>query len=465
MWSEAKKNKIRTVFVSKRKGERKGDFEILRSPLSSMAEGVISTDDQGDPPVPMIQKTWATVTKGKKTLKKYDLEIFESDGAQSVQVPLAVVEEANLLWDDFVVARFLETAPHVAKVHMILSKIWMFGEKSMKIDVYPMDSVTMRIRVPSTVVREKIIRRGVWNIAGVPMVVSKWSPVEGESEKKLTPLWVHLKKVPMSMYSWEGLSFIASAAGQPDKLHPETIACTNFEVAKICVKADLSKKLPRMINFKIQGIDTMIEYTYPWLPSKCNVCGKWGHKEKVCSLNKTEEVQQQEEEGLIEKDTQNKEKEVDKTERMNPTIVTEEEEVAKGNKEEMQELWKKVYGEKTGRSPMKSQEIQFGQIRIVTPSRFAALSLLEDEKEEEIDEINKEVQIEASTEEGEIINDPKEVEKKNDQIGEAVNTREIEVVGGRPILPRNSKTRHKVLSDTSNQVKSNLGTAKVPRKN
>lgn len=115
----------------------------------------------------------------------------------------------------------------------------MFGDKSHKIDVYEMDEVTMRIRIPNEVIGEKVIRRSMWNITGVPMVVSKWSPVKDENATKLTPLWVHLKHVPMNMYSWEGLSFIASAAGFHDKLHSETIACTNFEIAKVCEKADL----------------------------------------------------------------------------------------------------------------------------------------------------------------------------------------------------------------------------------
>lgn len=137
-----------------------------------------------------------------------------------MEVPSAVIDEANLLWEDFVIAQFLETAPHVAKVHVILNKIWTFGDKLQKIDVYEMDEVTMRIRIPNEAVREKIVRHGMWNIAGIPIVVSKWSPVKDESQAKLTLLWVHLTKVPMNMYSWEGLSFIASAAGIPDKLHP-----------------------------------------------------------------------------------------------------------------------------------------------------------------------------------------------------------------------------------------------------
>lgn len=82
----------------------------------------------------------------------------------------------------------------------------------------------------------------MWNIAGVPMVVSKWSPYEDLSKANLITLWVHLTNVLMNMYSWEGFSFITSAAGVPDHLHPETVACTNFEIAKLFVNADLSKE-------------------------------------------------------------------------------------------------------------------------------------------------------------------------------------------------------------------------------
>lgn len=193
----------------------------------------------------------------------------------------------------------MEKAPHVAKVHMILNKIWKFGDNTRKIDVYEMDSVTMRIRITSEGIRERIIKRGMWYIAGIPMVVSKWSPVEDEAGK-LTPLWMHLEKVPMCMYSWEGLSFISSAACIPDKLHPETIACPNFEVAKVYVKAGLLKQLPTKMNFTTWGKDILVEFTYPWLPTKCSKCGKWGHSEIICFNDKKEEDKQQEVEKSLE---------------------------------------------------------------------------------------------------------------------------------------------------------------------
>lgn len=84
---------------------------------------------------------------------------------------------------------------------------------------------------------------------------NKWTPKteEGKQEEDAITMWVHLKKVPLHMYSWEGLSFMTSAVGFPVRLHPEAITCTNFEVAKVFVNVDVSKVLPKEINFLRMG--------------------------------------------------------------------------------------------------------------------------------------------------------------------------------------------------------------------
>lgn len=459
----------RTVSIRERKAITKAT-EVTNLYDSRTVE-MESTETPVDPPVDSqenlkMQKSWVAVAEQRKSLKKYELEISNAEGKQTVKVPSVIVKEADPLWEDFVIARFLEKAPHVAKVHMILNKIWMFGDKSMKIDVYGMDEVTMRIRVPSEAVREKVVRRGMWNIAGIPMVISKWSPVEDKSEGKLTPLWVHLKNVPMNMYSWGGLSFISSAAGVPDKLHPETIACTNFDVAKVCVKADLSKQLPKRINFNIEGEDVMIEFSYPWLPSKCSNCGKWGHTEIICTINKKEEGGKvQEAKEIMETETKESEKVTEKTSSKEGDHTNLEDEkvlnerggmeaeiiVGKENEglmntdeeigEAQNENWKQVVQDKASRSPWKSaKELKFGQVTIITPSRFAALSNLDKEEgkkqteEEEGKELQKEVHEEIEAEEN-------------------VNYVFEKLEGGRQFLPRNSKTYHRVLSETVHQKK------------
>lgn len=104
--------------------------------------------------------------------------------------------------------------------------------------------------------------------------------------------------------------------------------------------------------------------------------------------------------------------------------------------------WKKVSPEKASRSPLK-QELQFGHVRIATPSRFVALSVLDEENEEGNHK---------QMEEGEIHQEESGSKKQDDG-----KLKRIEMEGGRQMLPRESKTRYKILSAASNHTKNDLG--------
>ncbi|XP_056857255.1 uncharacterized protein LOC108820185 [Raphanus sativus] len=205
-----------------------------------------------------------------KVLKKYEVDISNQDGIHTVKIPDEIIKNSTPLWEDFVVGKFLDLAPHVAKVHMVLNNIWKYGDSTTKVEVYEVNPTTMRFKVSSQRAREKIFRCGMWNIAGVPMIVSKWSPSseEEKQEEEAIPMWVHVEKVSLHMYSWEGLNFITSTVGVPVKLHPETIACTNLE---------------KHITFTKEGKSFTTAYYYPWLPARCKFCEKWGHSESVCA--------------------------------------------------------------------------------------------------------------------------------------------------------------------------------------
>lgn len=77
------------------------------------------------------------------------------------------------------------------------------------------------------------------------------------------------------------------------KLHPETIACTNLEVAKVFVNVDVSKALPKEITFTKEGKQFTVAYYYPWLPARCKFCEKWGHGESVCAMKGKEKKQRE----------------------------------------------------------------------------------------------------------------------------------------------------------------------------
>ena len=249
---------------------------------SEEAKGVMVVDlKKGNP-------SWVSVAQDKRSLKKYEVEITPTNGKHKVVIPEDILSDSTPLWEDFVVGKFLDIAPHIAKVHMVVNKIWSYGEAKAKIEVYDVNANTMRFKITSQKAREKVIKRGMWNIAGVPMVVKKWTPKteEEKQEEEAIPMWFHLRKVPLHMFSWEALSFMTSAVGFPVRLHPETIACSNFEEAKVFVNVDVSKSLPKEIDFTLEGKEFTAEFYYPWLPSRCNCCEKWGHTEKVCVMKK-----------------------------------------------------------------------------------------------------------------------------------------------------------------------------------
>ncbi|KAF8089111.1 hypothetical protein N665_0518s0036 [Sinapis alba] len=257
----------------------------------------------------------------------------------------------------------------------------------------------MKFRVSDSAKRARILRRGMWNIGNIPLVVTKWTPDEltEKPEVKSIPLWVYLKNVPMNMFSWEGLSFITSAAGHPVRLHPETASCSNFKIAKIFVYADLSKELPQKINFTKNGKSSLVEFIYPWLPARCNTCGKWGHTEKACVMNKKDEtfksVAEIIEHGMKGNDTDVveqtevnvKERAVEQTEVNLKEGAVEQNEntgkiVASGTENEVEEgevteIWSNVTPGKASRSP-KSKVLEYKQVKIAT--RFSALEDIND---------------------------------------------------------------------------------------
>lgn len=104
---------------------------------------------------------WSKVAQEKKVLKKYEVEISNQDEIHTVEIPDEIIENSTPLWEDFVVGKFLDLAPHVAKVHMVLNKIWKYGDSTTKVEVYEVNPTTMRFKVLSQRAREKILRRGM----------------------------------------------------------------------------------------------------------------------------------------------------------------------------------------------------------------------------------------------------------------------------------------------------------------
>lgn len=410
------------------------------------------------------QGSWVGAVQGQKVLKKYEVEIEMKNGVGSIVVPEEITKDVAPLWDDFLIGKFLDEAPHIAKIHAIVNKIWNLNDKAQKVEVFEVNSMMMKFRILNQADKNRILRRGMWNLAGVPVVVTKWSHVV-EKEKPPTqsiPMWVHVKRVPLTMFSWQGLSYLTSPLGFPGRLHPETAQCLNVEEAKIFVNVDLTKDLPKQLNFNIKGEDVLVEYSYPRLPKKCVKCEKWGHNGKICPMGQEEmlEKQKEVEDGEIREDdgettrvvtTGEKVQEGNLNEEENLDITDEVEEVIEQGKEirddenkmsgdgktpetkkaDHNEEWADVSPGKASRS---HKELKFGQVSILTKSRFSVLAS-DDEEELMEKEVNDEEQKDG-------VNDE---EQKDEDVEDSSEEKEEELVVPRQCLPRDSKFNHRYL--------------------
>lgn len=69
------------------------------------------------------------------------------DGSPMVEFSDDVLEGAAPLWEEILIERFLATAFHVAKVHVIVNKIWTLEDKNLKVDVFVVDQTTIKFRI------------------------------------------------------------------------------------------------------------------------------------------------------------------------------------------------------------------------------------------------------------------------------------------------------------------------------
>lgn len=491
------------------------------SPTEAVAnsEGLMGDSSQSFPRLQTIhgsQKgSWVNAVEGSKVLKKYDVEVKLIDGMGSVEVPEEVFQDASPL----LIGKFLERVPHIAKVHAIVNKIWALSDKSQMIDVFEVNSTTMKFRIANPTVRNRILKRGMWNLAQVPVVMSKWTPMVEDAQPAMQsiPLWVHLRNVPMDMYSWKGLSFVASPVGVPDRLHPETAQCLNLKVAKIFVKADLTKPLPKKMSFNFHGKETVVEYTFPWLPSKCSNCDKWGHSVKACLAapkGLTEETMEKinvvevDQQIDVEKDNGSMELSVEQTkmegkgqerELVNDLVQEAHYEGTKNNDvgkyiesetDSVEKGWSEVHPSKASRTPSPKKNSEHEQLSILSKTRFSVLSLTEEEdkeddeqkvveKEEEGEIEDKEDEVNTvehvtdgvRTEEGEIVDGSADSTDVHSEHGIEISTEatsdkisQEQEVTLRQSLPRGSKNNHKYLSDVSVQKQRDVNPSGMNKK-
>ncbi|CAF2070493.1 unnamed protein product [Brassica napus] len=236
------------------------------------------------PPSAYVAPTLSARIQKSTLLQELGTPTSHVPGAPFVMIPDENIESAKVEFKEFVFARFPGDVPPMGRIIGVVNAIW--ARSGPRIFVHKIGEGTSLLKVTNERTRDALLSRQVWMIKGCPMFVAAWSPEFTPEQPQLTSavVPVELRGVPYLLFNQQSLSRIATAVGKPVSLAPEIERKENFEVAKVWVKVNLLTTLPdRIVSGFSNGREVEISVSYPWLPEKCTNCGKFGHRQHLCS--------------------------------------------------------------------------------------------------------------------------------------------------------------------------------------
>ncbi|GJW27605.1 ATP-dependent DNA helicase PIF1-like protein [Tanacetum coccineum] len=150
---------------------------------------------------------------------------------------------------------------------------------------------------------DAMLENGLWFIRKNSLILKKWNPDVNLLKEDVgnVPVWVKLHGVPMTAFSKDGLSAIATKIGTPLVLDSYTSdMCirswdrSSYARALIKFWADVDLKdnimvfMPKLIR---EGFYTCnVHAEYEWKPPRCTCCKYFGHVQDECPKNKVSDV-------------------------------------------------------------------------------------------------------------------------------------------------------------------------------
>ncbi|GJZ53862.1 zinc finger, CCHC-type containing protein [Tanacetum coccineum] len=143
-----------------------------------------------------------------------------------------------------------------------------------------------------------MLENGPWFIQNHPLILKKWHPDENLLKEDVSTIlvWVKLHGVPVTAFSEDGLSAIATKLGTPLMLDSYTSdMCiqswgrSSYARVMIELRADVELKdniivaMPKIIREGHYICNVRVEYE--WKPPRCETCKIFGHIHEECLKN------------------------------------------------------------------------------------------------------------------------------------------------------------------------------------
>ncbi|XVF68220.1 hypothetical protein PTKIN_Ptkin10aG0187500 [Pterospermum kingtungense] len=120
---------------------------------------------------------------------------------------------------------------------------------------------------------DRILEGGPWHIQNHPLILRKWKAeleILDFSMDRL-PIWFELHNVPLELFNQKGISYIASAIGNPLYTDKFTALQQRLVFAKVCVKVEACAKIPKEIEVVMRSGKVMKKKSVQqqqWVPKK-----------------------------------------------------------------------------------------------------------------------------------------------------------------------------------------------------
>ncbi|GJX40516.1 beta-caryophyllene synthase [Tanacetum coccineum] len=118
---------------------------------------------------------------------------------------------------------------------------------------------------------DAMLENGPWFIRNNPLILKKWHPDENllKEDVSTIPVWVKLHGVPVTAFSDDGLSAIATKLGTPLMLDSYT--------SDMCMQSWGRSSYARVM--------IELQADYEWKPARCATCKVFGHMHEECPKN------------------------------------------------------------------------------------------------------------------------------------------------------------------------------------
>ncbi|XP_044497604.1 uncharacterized protein LOC123219673 [Mangifera indica] len=264
---------------------------LLQNRLVPLAIEKVSTSSPNTPSAVAGEgekkSSWNSLFSPRKPSMK--LEFFEPKGKDTlgricVAPPPEVAEQGATRWNSCAVGFFLGKRPPFFTVKRALERYWSsFGLK----DVMTSGQGVFILKFQDIDGVMRAVEEGQLTIAGQPFLVRKWTtnlPMVINDVKKVA-IWVRLYGIPLEFWTPKGLSYIASAIGNPLYVDSITEEGTRLDFARICIEVKVDAECPDSICLALpNGESVIIQVEYTWKPIKCKGCQCFGHTTASCSL-------------------------------------------------------------------------------------------------------------------------------------------------------------------------------------